>query len=416
MTDLLARPTRKRDQSTASSESPERWRPRWTGRSSTASGYVLAGLAAASSGLAVCMVVALAGWFASDGGSHGTTRDALRVGADAWLIGHGARLELAEATITVVPLGVTLLCWHLTFRLSRRAARSAPVDDPRSLVTALVCLSGTYGVVAVVAAVLASAPGAHASPGRACVGGLAVALTAGGCGLIRGSDLWPRFRDTVPESARAVMLASSCAVLLLLAAGSALLAGSLLWHFGTAANVLSRSHVDVPGGLLYAVVVAAVSPNAAVFAASYLVGPGFAVGSATLVSPTVVTTGALPAFPLLAALPDEGPGPPWAMALLAAPVLAAVVASALTTRRFPMCSYPTSALRGLLTGVAAGVAVGLAGALAGGAVGPGRMAVTGPDPVPLAATAALAMVGGALLGGLGMTWWRQRGSHSDSLA
>ena len=38
-----------------------------------------------------------------------------------------------------------------------------------------------------------------------------------------------------------------------------------------------------------------------------VLGPGFTVGAGTLVTPQAAAVGALPMFPLLAALPDNGP-------------------------------------------------------------------------------------------------------------
>ena len=55
------------------------------------------------------MGLSLVGWFASDAGGHGTTRDALRVATDGWLLAHGSHLHLStgavSATITAMPLG-----------------------------------------------------------------------------------------------------------------------------------------------------------------------------------------------------------------------------------------------------------------------------------------------------------------------
>ena len=91
---------------------------------------------------------------------------------------------------------------------------------------------------------------------------------------------------------------------------------------GTAATVLSRLHADGPGSALYTVVVAMLAPNAALLGGSYLLGPGFAVGTASIVSPTTVVLGPLPAFPAaggaarawlragVGAVPGRGPGAP----------------------------------------------------------------------------------------------------------
>ncbi|NED14400.1 DUF6350 family protein, partial [Streptomyces sp. SID9124] len=56
-------------------------------------------------------------------------------------------------------------------------------------------------------------------------------------------------------------------------------------------------------------------PNAAMWGAAYGLGPGFALGTASTVTPLAFTgSPALPDFPLLAAMPAHGPGSPlnWA--------------------------------------------------------------------------------------------------------
>ena len=63
-------------------------------------------------------------------------------------------------------------------------------------------------------------------------------------------------------------------------------------------------------------------PNAVAFTGSYLLGPGFAVGAQTLVSPAVVVLGPLPLFPLLAALPANAAPAAWTGLLLVLPARA----------------------------------------------------------------------------------------------
>src|SRR5262245_52877498 len=68
------------------------------------------GVLAAAGPLLVCMALALTGWFMTDAGAHGAPRDALRVGALAWLMAHGSGVSVQGTTITAMPLGITLIC------------------------------------------------------------------------------------------------------------------------------------------------------------------------------------------------------------------------------------------------------------------------------------------------------------------
>ena len=397
MTDLLTSP--RRVSSADPSGAPQR---------PLAIGAMIAGVASSGAVLLGCMAIGLAGWFASDAGSHGDTRDAMRVGADAWFLAHHSQLQLETATISAVPLGLTMVCAYVTFRLGRWAGATCAVDDLRSAVTGVVSLAGMYAVVAVATAVLASLNTAQPSLGRAFVGGFVLALVAGGAGMASGSGRWPMWREKVPEVVLAVVTGAITVVLLMLLAGSLLVTTALMFDFGSAANVLSRLHVDVPGGLFYTLLVATVAPNVALLGGSYLLGPGFVVGTGTIVSPGAVVLGPVPAFPLLAALPDEGVPPSWATVLAAVPVAAAAAAAILMLRRFPVRQYELGALRGLCAGGLGGVIFALSAVLAGGSVGPGRMSEIGVSLGETIVAAGAAMGVGGLLGGLAMTWWVRR--------
>src|SRR6187200_2915788 len=143
MTDLLNRPT-----TTTTSERPSgRLSGRLSGVARLLSGggsgvlgepvgrpltvsAAMAAVGAAGTTMAACMVVAVVGWFLADAGAHGETTDALRVGADSWLVGHGSRLTVSGVPLGIVPLALTLLIATVLFRFGRRAGlTSQPVED-----------------------------------------------------------------------------------------------------------------------------------------------------------------------------------------------------------------------------------------------------------------------------------------------
>src|SRR3978361_1610474 len=114
-------------------------------------GAALAGLAAALSGMAGCVVLAVIGGLATESGTLGTTNDALRVGADAWLLAQGAHLHLAAgsatATITAGPLGLTLVSLWAAHRAGRWAVRTSAIEDASTLLLGMGILSGVYALV-----------------------------------------------------------------------------------------------------------------------------------------------------------------------------------------------------------------------------------------------------------------------------
>lgn len=370
---------------------------------------------------ACCMLilttaVALAGWFAADAGRYGDTRDAMRVGADAWLVAHGAALHLDTATISVLPLGLTALCAYVAYRVGVWAAatstegQTSPGLGP--VLTATGVQATVYGLVAMAAAVLAAHPLAETHLLRALLGGVALSGVAGGAGLLAGSGegraLWRR----ASAWTRMVLAGSAATVLLLIVAGSFLVGGALVMDFGTAATVLSRLHTDVPGGLVYTIAGSLFVPNAALLAVAYLLGPGFAVGTATVVSPTAVSLGPVPAFPLLAALPSDGATPAWTTALMGVPILLTIGAVMLAARVGEVERIEASALAGLGAGlVAALVLTGLV-VLAGGSAGPGRMAEVGAAAGSILAAAAVSLGAGGLVGGVLASWRAHRRSRA----
>ena len=187
--------------------------------------------------------------------------------------------------------------------------------------------------------------------------------------------------------------------------------GALVLDLGTALNLVSQLGTDGAGTGLLALVSLVLVPNAMVFSGAYLLGPGFTVGVQTIVSPAEVTVGALPVFPMLAALPDSGPTPGWTAWLVLVPPVVAAVGVARAQRRRPTLRYEEGALHGCAGGMLAGAAFGVLAALAGGMAGPGRMTDVGPLVGSVLVHGVTAFGIGGLLGGLAMTWWQRRGAE-----
>ena len=401
MSTVLSRPTA----GPARPEGPDAGRP-------LAVSAALCGALAAVIGLVLCMSVALTGWFLADAGAHGDTTDALKVGAVAWLVGHGAHLVVAGAPLGVTPLAVTMMLVLVAFRTGRWAARlsggSARQVSDHVVGSAVATFTGSYLVLVVVVGVLASRSAAAPGLGRALLGALLVAGIGGGTGLAAGSGLLRERWARVPRWAADVAGGALAGVLWLLAAGAALVGVALLLSFNEAATVMSGLHLGVGDALSYTVVMALFAPNAALLGVSYLAGPGFAFGTGTTVSPTAVSLGVVPAFPLLAALPDEGPTPGWLAGALVVPALAAALGVGAVLRRRPPIAHDLAALRGAGAGFVAGVLVTVLVSLAGGPLGTGRLAEVGaPTSEVLVFGTGLMSLGG-LLGAVGQNWWRRR--------
>ncbi|MGI9157278.1 MAG: cell division protein PerM [Marmoricola sp.] len=400
MTDLLTRPPTARSRA----ELP-------AGRPLSVSAS-LAGLGAAGGGLLVAMAIAVTGWFVADGGAHGDTRDALRVGADAWLVGHGSHLTFGGVDYTVVPLGLSVLLAWVAYRAGHWAGSSSALGEDRELLGGAGLMTCSYVVVAVVTSVVAGTTEVNGSLVLALLGCVVLAGGFGGVGIVTGAARWSVVRQQLPGWVWPVVRASLTTLLGFLVCAGALVTASLLLHIGSAASLISRLGLHTGDSLMLVVLSALVAPNAVLLGGSYLLGPGFAVGTGTVVSPSVVALGPLPAFPLLAALPSSGATAWYGTALMALPVLAAAVSVALVQRRHPVLAWDLAALRGLGAGVLAGLAAGLLIGLGGGALGTGRMADIGASVPPVLLAGMLSMGIGGLLGALVTTFFQRRGSRN----
>jgi hypothetical protein len=378
------------------------------GRALTVSA-ALAALGAVGTAMVTCMGLAVIGWFLADAGAHGQTTDALRVGADAWLVGHGAQLTLSGAPLGIVPLTVAGLISVVVYRSGRWAAdTSQPVDDDRTVAMAATIFTGIYVVIAVVTCILVTQDAASPSLGRAIIGSLLVSGVAGTLGMAAGAGRLRVWVDLVPGWIRSVAYGATTTFLLLVAASSVLVVAALLTGLNEAATLMSELHLGPGDYLMYAVATACIAPNAVLFGSAYLLGPGFAVGTGTVVSPTVVALGPVPAFPLFSALPGSGSTPEWAAGLLAVPVIAGATGAALAQRSYKVTAYDSAALRGFGSGFGAALLTTLAIALAGGPMGTGRMADIGAATGEILVASVMAMSLGGLVAGLVTAWWQRR--------
>jgi hypothetical protein len=408
MTDLL-RPARTERPSEGAREAPAADLPK-----PLAYGAAVVGVGSPAAALFVLWAVGLVGWFASDGGSHGTTRSVLRVSADAWLLAHGDHLSVGPAVVTASPLGLTLACAYLTYRFAVKAAQVCDADDLRTVGWATVVLAGVYGVVAMLVAILASVDAVQPGFALALVGGAFVGGLSGGVGLVRGAGLFGELRNRIPIPALGAAYTALVTLTALVAAGAVLTAVSLAVHVGAASRVADTLNLDFVGGVMSVLLVALIAPNLSLLASTYLLGPGFAVGVGTVVSPSAVSLGPVPAVPALAALPPDGWAPGWTVAFLAVPVLAAVAGGWLAGRTLPTSSYQSAAMRGLAGGLAAAVLLAVAVSFAGGSIGADRMSDLGAGSFTVLVAAIRSLVPGALAGGLIATWLARREGTPDA--
>lgn len=379
------------------------------------------GAVAALAPLVVFVAIGVVGWFATDAGVHGVPRDGIRMGALAWLMAHGSSITVQGVAISVVPLGLSAICawsmWRVAHSVGDALSGHGPdadriSDGERDLTVPVAAgfFFVGYCLVAVVTDTLAASVTTSPSTPRVVVWTLVMTLLLAAPAIAIGAGraaIWATFVPAVVRQGAATAAAILTAFLIF---STATLLLSLAMGLGEAATMLGQLHLGAGEGTIYVATNAAFLPNASLFSGSFLLGPGFAVGGNTLVSPGAVVLGPLPLFALLAALPSAGASGPWLASLVWLPPLVAAAATMWRQRRHPAPSWLAAGLSGCGGGIAAAVAFAALASLSGGSAGPGRMRHVGPFVPDVLISSITAFGIGGLVGALVMTAWQRRTS------
>ncbi|WP_261165239.1 DUF6350 family protein [Microbacterium sp. Marseille-Q6965] len=215
------------------------------------------------------------------------------------------------------------------------------------------------------------------------------------------------------EVAALAVRGAAIVVVGLLGAAGVALALSVLFRGGAMIALFEAAHVDGLGAAALTLAHLAYLPTALVWAAAWIAGPGFAVGTGTTVSPAGADVGVVPALPLFGLLPEDGAAPLLLVVLV--PVALGALAGWVTRARFvaeldaaaaeeggrgPRAPEPALPRLVLAVGIAvlSGAAAAALAAAASGAMGPGRLAEVGPEPGAVALAVGLeAMLGAGIL-------------------
>ncbi|HEY1644014.1 MAG TPA: DUF6350 family protein [Streptosporangiaceae bacterium] len=370
---------------------------------------IIGGCVAAAAGLALLILVVLVGWIAAPHTGQNLT-GVLRTATLLWLIGHHVGFALPGAgRIGMLPLGLVLLPGALLWRAGRWVVRSGGVTRLRYVCYAALALAAPYALVAGVLALASRSAQATPSAPQAVVCGFLLALVAGGLGGARALAPWPQLTRLLPDRPRSVIIGITGSLAVLTVSGAVLAGASLGTHIGEYGTLSGSLQPGAIGSVLLLVTQLAYVPNAIVWAISFTLGPGFAFGSGTIVAPTGAALGQLPAFPLLAALPQgmHNGAPAWlAIIVLALPYLSGCAAGLLLVRAAPFPALEAAPVWGLACGAAAGGVLGILAAFSGGPLGDGRLTAVGPSGWQVGAIAALEIgVASAVTAGLA-NWLR----------
>jgi hypothetical protein len=334
-----------------------------------------------------------------------------------WLVGHGVDVSfllgsavakssgVSGATdpihVTLAALGFAVVTAWLAGRAGRRFAETE--HRTTGLLVGTVVVAG----LGLAVALSSRSAAAHPTVWQAVVlpalwFGIPALVTSEVCRRRRGLPADPVTQrvldlgDRIPGQWRAVagfgLRAGTAATAAIVAVAGVVVAFLLFTSFAEVISLYERSHAGVVGGIALTVGQLAFLPDFVGWATAWLVGPGFAIGTGSSVSPIGTTLGPIPGLPVFGALPASGHtfGLVWVLV----PVIAGFAVGGLLRPRLVRAlgsgnTALTRALGGVAAGIVAGVLTGVIAWLTSGSFGPGRLADVGPHALVVGAFAAL---------------------------
>ena len=340
-----------------------------------------------------------------------------RASADIWLIGHGVDITFvldpttaatfglptagAPITITIAALGFALLTVLLGVRAGRRIAETEYLRFG-----AIVSLA-VFGLASLGVTLSTLHPLARPSIWQ----GAVLPTTVFAIGLLIGINR-AHYLDAAPalfpDPTLRMNRPTRAALVTALRGGTAAAAGltavaaivmslAIVVSYARVITLYESLHTEFLGGLVVTLGQLAFIPNFVVWTASWLVGPGFAIGTGSAVSPLATTLGPVPAIPILGALPS-GHLAFGFVGLLVPVVVAFLVGTVLGPRLKREVEGGLVFVTGIGIGVVGGIIMGLLAWFSAGAAGPGRLVNVGPNPWAVGILAAIEFAIAATIG------------------
>lgn len=378
---------------------------------------------------AVAVLAAMSAVWATKGFGDMEFSSVAAMSAHLWLLIHGVPLDLAAAfgasagTMTLVPLGLSILPLLLCYRSGRRLARASYEGE-----FLIPVLSGS-----VTYALISSAIYGWASPHPQPLQALNAALVP--LGIVVAGLMWGGYRearslsrmvgvDTAEQISQmsqysrwagsyawAVVRAAVVAFVALVGLGAVLLGIGILAGWSQIVATYQELHAGAVGDTAVTLLQLGFLPNLVIYAIAWSTGAGFSVGAGTSVGLTSSDVGTLPMLPILGAVP-ESMGTFGLLGLLV-PLAAGAIAGWWFLREgedhldeWVALKVPFRPLSALISAVALGVVTGILTSLGAlwlgwisyGSLGIGRFTEIGADPLSFAAHTALTVGAGVTFG------------------
>ena len=379
----------------------------------------------------VLVVAAMAAVWATNGFGGTEFSSVAAMSAHLWLLIHGVPLDLSAVfgasagTMTLVPLGLSILPLLFCYRSGRRLARASYEGEflipvlSGSVTYALIC-SAVYG---------------WASPSPKPLQVLNAALVP--LGIVVVGLMWGGYRearslsrmvgvDTAEQISQmsqysrwagsyawAVVRAAVVAAVAFVGLGALLLALGILGGWSQVVATYQELHAGPVGDTAVTLLQLGFLPNLVIYAMAWSTGAGFAFGAGTSIGLTSSNAGSLPMLPILGGVP-ESLGSAGLLGLLV-PVAAGAIAGwwflregedhldewvALKVPFRPLSALLSSLALGMLTGLLTSLAALWLGWISYGSLGVGRFTEVGAEPLSFAGHTALWVGLGVALGNL----------------
>ena len=348
--------------------------------------------------------------------------------AHLWLLIHGVPLDLAAAfgasagTMTLVPLGLSVLPLLLCYRSGRRLARASYEGD-----FLIPVLSGSVTYALISSAMYGWAR--HPQPLQA----LNAALVP--LGIVVAGLMWGGYRearslsrmvgvDTAEQISQmsqysrwagsyawAVVRAAVVAFVALVGLGAVLLGIGILAGWSQIVATYQELHAGAVGDTAVTLLQLGFLPNLVIYAIAWSTGAGFSFGAGTSVGLTSSDVGTLPMLPILGAVP-ESMGTFGLVGLLV-PLGAGAIAGwwflregedhldewvALKVPFRPLSALISAVVLGVMTGIMTSFGALWLGWISYGSLGIGRFTEVGAEPLTFAAHTALTVGAGVTFG------------------
>ena len=278
----------------------------------------IAAVAAVVIGYVITLGFVMAVWLVGAQGTE-STFTVMRAAGIAWQVLHLTPVVIGTVTVGVLPWGFLALPILIVWKATQWALKSAQPKNAGDFIRVAVSLSAIYTLLAFGLSLISNTPDlktpAISSAVHAFVLVLVVTLVCINTYAPSRTILIDALPKIIVDGIRPALIAFG----LLLTFGSLLTSISLALHWMEIRAVTSLMAPGAIDGFFMTLLGIGYMPTVSVWALSYVLGPGIAIGGGGVVTSQLASPGALPAFPLLSILPIETP--PYASYLIAIPLL-----------------------------------------------------------------------------------------------